>query len=206
MVGLAEWPVLSRTLLTLFVSLRTDGVPSMGWSDTIAFMILPIFLVISQFASMQLMQPKSDDPAQQQSNAVLKFLPIMIGWFSLNVPAALCIYWVTNNIITTATSVLIRNSIKVEPAVMGGPASASIEPPTIFAPPREKPAGFGAPSTVSSDSLKPITAIDAEIEDNGDDDGDDDDDSPGESGTGMASNDQPKKARGGKKKRKKRKN
>ena len=54
---------------------------------------------------MELMQPKTQDPNQQQANVILKFLPLMIGWFSLNVPAALCIYWVANNIITTATTV-----------------------------------------------------------------------------------------------------
>jgi YidC/Oxa1 family membrane protein insertase len=88
----------------------------------------------------------------------------MIGWFSLNVPAALCLYWVTNNIVTTATSVIIKNSVKMEPALVGDVAAAA--PPTkstVFAPPpmREKPSGFSAP--VSQDGLKPITAIDAEI-------------------------------------------
>jgi YidC/Oxa1 family membrane protein insertase len=121
---------------------------------------------------MQIMQPKSDDPAQQQSNAILKFLPLMIGWFSLNVPAALCLYWVTNNIVTTATSVIIRNSMKSQPLKTGSSAAAAVTtPPAIFAPPREKPAGFGEVATkVSDDNVKPITAIDAEMVDDDDDD------------------------------------
>lgn len=135
----------------------------LGWDDTIAFLILPLFLVISQFASMQLMQPKTDDPAQQQSNAILKVLPIMIGWFALNVPSALSVYWVVNNIITTATSLIIRNNMKVE-TVTPGASSASMtkEAPTIFAPPPQKPAGF-APKTSITDEVKPLTAVDAEI-------------------------------------------
>jgi YidC/Oxa1 family membrane protein insertase len=146
---------------------RTDGVPSLGWDSTISFLILPVFLVISQYVSMELMQPKTDDPAQQSSNAILKVLPIMIGWFALNVPAALSVYWVVNNIVTTATSVIVRNSIKTEPLKAGGDAGAvTLEPPaTIFAPPREKPSGFSAPapSPISSDDVKPITVIDAEV-------------------------------------------
>jgi YidC/Oxa1 family membrane protein insertase len=139
-----------------------NGAPSLGWEDTLAFLILPVFLVISQFVSMELMQPK-DQP--QQGNAVLKFLPLMIGWFSLNVPAALCIYWVTNNVVTTATSLIIRNSMKMEPAAVGGGAAAVSSPAdaAIFAPPpmREKPAGFAV-----DDGVTPITsAIDAEIVD-----------------------------------------
>lgn len=144
----------------------TNGTPSLGWDDTIAFLILPVFLVISQFISMEIMTPKD---SQQQGNFVLKLLPLMIGWFSLNVPAALCLYWVTNNIVTTATSVIIRNSIKMEPVSVGG-GSAVATPPTrseIFAPSplREKPAGF-------SDGVTRITGdvIDAEIETDGGDD------------------------------------
>jgi YidC/Oxa1 family membrane protein insertase len=146
---------------------RTDGVPSLGWDTTISFLILPVFLVISQYVSMELMQPKTDDPAQNQSNAILKVLPLMIGWFALNVPAALSVYWVVNNIVTTATSVIVRNSIKPEPFKTGGDAGAvTLEAPaTIFAPPREKPTGFSAPSPspISSDDVKPITVIDAEV-------------------------------------------
>jgi YidC/Oxa1 family membrane protein insertase len=165
-----------------------------------------VFLVISQYASMQLMQPKSDDQAQQQSNAVLKLLPLMIGWFSLNVPAALCVYWVVNNIFTTATSLLIRNSMKTEPAKSVGSGSAAATS-TIFAPPRERPTGFGdaTPRKVAtSNDVKPITAIDdiksittstitdAEIVED-----DDDDDASDKSATSTSS-----KKRGGKKKRK----
>ncbi len=153
-----------------------NGAPSLGWDDTIAFLILPFFLVISQYASMQLMTPK--DQAQQQP-FVLKLLPLMIGWFSLNVPSALCVYWVVNNIVTTATSVLIRNSLKMEPVAAGGggpppggPTASAFSPPTM----RERPAGF-APSAGSSstrDGVRPITVTATEVMETDDDDNDDD--------------------------------
>jgi YidC/Oxa1 family membrane protein insertase len=169
----------------------TDGVPSLGWDDTLAFLVLPVVLVISQFASMELMAPK-DQP--QQSNAILKLLPLMIGWFSLNVPAALCIYWVTNNIVTTATSLFIRNNMELAPAAAGGataaPSSPAFAPTTL----RQKPAGFG-------DGVTPITsAIDAEVldsEHSGDDDS---------SGGGMSAEAVESNKRGAKKKKKRRKN
>merc|ERR1712194_404649 len=105
---------------------------------------------------------------QAQGNAVLKVLPLMIGWFSLNVPAALCIYWVTNNIVTTATSLIIRSSMANQPVAIssGSAAAASVATPdasTIFAPSplKEKPAGFS-----SDPGVAPITgAIDAEVVD-----------------------------------------
>lgn len=151
-----------------------DGVPSLGWDDTIAFLILPFFLVISQYASMQLMTPK--DQAQQQP-FVLKLLPLMIGWFSLNVPSALCVYWVVNNIVTTATSVIIRNSLKMDPVTVGGaspsptrPTSSTFSPPTM----RDRPAGFGAGGTAPTrDGVRPITVTATEVVETDDDDNDD---------------------------------
>lgn len=137
-----------------------DGAPSLGWDDTKSFLILPVLLVVSQFVSMELMTPK-DQP--QQGNFILKLLPLMIGWFSLSVPAALCLYWMTNNIVTTATTLAVRNSLKAEPVAAGGAAVAPQMERAVFTPPpmREKPAGFAAPAPV--DDVTPITAIDAEI-------------------------------------------
>jgi YidC/Oxa1 family membrane protein insertase len=158
---------------------RIDGTPALGWDDTLAFLVLPLFLVVSQYASVALMQPKTagDDPQQQQSNAILKVLPLMIGWFALSVPSALSVYWATNNIVTTATSLWIKNSLAANPppvvATSAGSSSSSnssgASASSIFAPPREKPSGF-APST--TDGVKPITAIDAEIISDDDDDDD----------------------------------
>ena len=151
------------------------------------------------------MQPKTDDPAQQQSNLILKILPIMIGWFSLNVPAALSVYWVVNNIITTATSLVIRNSLKVETVTPGATAEPMTPPKQIFAPPPEKPAGFAAPQEETrADGVKPITAMDAEIVEKEEVETDSE---VADTGTGMESTSSSGKKRGSKrKKKKKRKN
>ncbi|CAI5936751.1 unnamed protein product, partial [Closterium sp. NIES-65] len=67
--------------------------PPLGWEATAAYLVLPVLLVVSQALSMQIMQPpQTDDPATQQSQAILKFLPLMIGWFSLTVPSGLSLY------------------------------------------------------------------------------------------------------------------
>lgn len=110
---------------------------------------------------MELMQPKSDDPAQQQSNVILKVLPLMIGWFSLNVPAALSLYWVVNNIVTTGTSLIIRNNMAKQAVKPIGSSSAAASASSIFAPPRERPSGFGeaAAKKSYSEDVKPITPI-----------------------------------------------
>jgi YidC/Oxa1 family membrane protein insertase len=51
--------------------------------------------------------------------AALKFLPLLIGWFSLNVPSGLGLYWIINNIVSTATSVLIRQQLGVPSPALG---------------------------------------------------------------------------------------
>jgi YidC/Oxa1 family membrane protein insertase len=35
------------------------------------------------------------------------------GWFSLNVPSGLCVYWLTNNVLTTAQQVYLKRTTKV---------------------------------------------------------------------------------------------
>jgi YidC/Oxa1 family membrane protein insertase len=142
-----------------------DGAPPLGWDDTGAFLILPVLLVISQFISMEIMTPKN---SEQQGNFILKLLPLMIGWFSLNVPSALTLYWFTNNIVTTATSVLIR-SMAPPPPVVAPAGGTATSPSSIFAPPpmREKPAGFSSIPSPGGDGIKTITTsstiVDAEI-------------------------------------------
>jgi len=72
----------------------TDGHPPLGWSDTLAYLVLPVLLVISQYISAQVMQPpQSNDPSQQGAQAVTKFLPLLIGYFALSVPSGLSLYW-----------------------------------------------------------------------------------------------------------------
>ena len=57
-----------------------DGAPPIGWADAIAYLSLPVLLVASQFVSQKLISPpQSNDPSQQSSQWILKFLPFMIG-------------------------------------------------------------------------------------------------------------------------------
>jgi YidC/Oxa1 family membrane protein insertase len=62
-----------------------DGAPPIGWHDAVAYLVMPVLLIVSQYLSMKIMQPPQQDEATQQSNAILKFLPIMIG--TLQIPS-----------------------------------------------------------------------------------------------------------------------
>lgn len=95
-----------------------DGHPPLGWYDTAAYLVLPVLLVVSQYVSMELMKPpQTEDPNQKNTLLVLKFLPLMIGYFSLSVPSGLSIYWFTNNVLSTAQQVWLRKLGGAKPAV-----------------------------------------------------------------------------------------
>jgi len=92
-----------------------DGVPSMGWEGTLPFLIMPVVLVLMQSFTMSVLQQPEDDSLSDEekekmdsTKTVLKFLPLMIGFFSLQVPAGLTIYWFTSNLFTVSQSLIIR--------------------------------------------------------------------------------------------------
>lgn len=101
-----------------------NGAPPIGWHDAIAYLVLPVLLVVSQFVSQKIISPQQDASQQQGANAVLKFLPLMIGYFSLNVPSGLTLYWLVNNILSTAQQLYLKNTMKVK---MAPEAAAAVE-------------------------------------------------------------------------------
>ena len=73
--------------------------PSVGWPNAIAYLILPILLVVSQLYMQKLMTPPTSDPQQNQMQSIMKFMPLMFGYFALIVPSGLTLYWFTSNIL-----------------------------------------------------------------------------------------------------------
>eukprot|EP00793_Prasinoderma_coloniale_P001954 PRCOL_00002462-RA len=100
-----------------------DGHPPLGpWEYSGRYLILPAMLLVSQYATQALVQPPANDQDESQKSTllILKFLPLMIAWFSLNVPAGLGVYWFTNNIVTTGIQLYLKQ---------GGGAAVSIPDP-----------------------------------------------------------------------------
>lgn len=109
-----------------------DGAPPIGWHDAICYLVLPIVLVATQFISQKVLQPSTPDSSQQSASAILKFMPLLIGWFALNVPSGLAVYWVTNNLLTTAQTVFVKSRLaSATPAGTVPSASMPTEVDTI---------------------------------------------------------------------------
>ncbi|XP_065866711.1 inner membrane protein PPF-1, chloroplastic [Euphorbia lathyris] len=95
-----------------------DGHPPLGWHDTAAYLVLPVLLIISQYVSMEIMKPpQTDDPTQKNTLLIFKFLPLLIGYFSLSVPSGLTIYWFINNVLSTGQQVWLRKLGGAKPVV-----------------------------------------------------------------------------------------
>jgi YidC/Oxa1 family membrane protein insertase len=110
-----EGPVYGARSTDWLTSGWHDSIPSLGWHDTLLYLTLPILLVITQSISLKILTPPSDDPAIEKTQRFLKYLPLLIGYFSLSVPAALGVYWLTNNFLSTASSIIIKDYFKRNP-------------------------------------------------------------------------------------------
>ena len=108
------------------------------------------------------------DESQAASQQIIQYLPIMFGFFALNVPSGLGIYWVTNTLFSTAATVLIRKQVETEmeaaglsvaPAAVASPGPSTSSSPTSFSDMIEGPPSISADST--------FTPLDAEVVDSG---------------------------------------
>jgi len=98
--------------LSWLLPLDAEYNPPIGWHDATLYLVVPVLTVISQFLSMDLLKGPQQDESfineNKQQSLLLNLLPLFIGYVSLTVPAGLTLYWLFNNIFTTATQVYLR--------------------------------------------------------------------------------------------------
>lgn len=104
--------------------------PSIGWGNALAYLVLPVLLIVSQFYMQQLMTPPTSDPQQAQMQSIMKFMPIMFGYFALVVPSGLTLYWFTSNILGIAQHFFTKTQLDQPPAKAGAPPLSSPAPST----------------------------------------------------------------------------
>jgi YidC/Oxa1 family membrane protein insertase len=94
------------------------GVPPLGWDDTLRFLSLPVILIATQKASIELQKPADasgpENAQQAQTYKILGYLPFVLGLTALSVPSGLAIYWIANNVLTTGTTIAIKEKVKNE--------------------------------------------------------------------------------------------
>ena len=72
--------------------------------------ILPVLTAIAMFLQMKYANPHMDPEQEQQQKMMAFIFPIMIGWFTYNLPSALLLYWFTNSILTFVSQWKIMRS------------------------------------------------------------------------------------------------
>jgi len=87
-----------------------DGAPPIGWDEALPYLALPVLLVTMQLLSSSILNPPldPDDPNTNTTRVLNVVLPLMIGWFSLNVPSGLSLYYVSNTTLTLAISIYLK--------------------------------------------------------------------------------------------------
>ncbi len=102
-----------------------NGAPPVGWLDAIAYLVLPILLVVSQLYMQQMMTPPTTDPQQASMQQIMKFMPLMFGYFALVVPSGLSLYWFTSNLLAMLQQYFTKTDLSASPAPVGVTAGSS---------------------------------------------------------------------------------
>lgn len=121
--------------------------PSIGWVAAVSYLILPVLLVVSQVYMQQMMTPPSTDPQQASMQSVMKFMPLMFGYFALIVPSGLTLYWFTSNILAMAQQYFTQTQLQPGSAT-SGTSVASTNP----APANSAVGNSGSSSSASANS------------------------------------------------------
>ena len=88
--------------------------PPGGWAAAAPYLVLPVLLVAAQYASSAIISPAptadKDDtsPGALAGKALVGGLPLMVGWFALNVPSGLALYYFANTLLTSAQQIWLR--------------------------------------------------------------------------------------------------
>ena len=99
--------------------LDESGAPPIGWEAAAPYLVLPVLLVIAQYVSTAILQDgedeeeaarkkKDDEDSQEAVKILVKVLPLMLGWFSLNVPSGLSLYYFTNTVTVISQQIYLR--------------------------------------------------------------------------------------------------
>lgn len=93
-------PIMMAMWAVLQVSIELRGAPWFGWIQNLSapdpYYVLPILMVVTQFAQQSMMPMAGSDPAQQK---MMKFMPLVMGFIFFSLPAGALLYYVVGTII-----------------------------------------------------------------------------------------------------------
>jgi YidC/Oxa1 family membrane protein insertase len=108
-------PNLGFPTYSMGMSWITQAFNAGDWYTLIAYLILPILLMVSQFIMQKWMTPAmpqtgdSDNPTAGMTKQLTYMMTFMFGFFTLQVPSGLTLYWVTSNLLQMLQQWAITN-------------------------------------------------------------------------------------------------
>ncbi len=80
----------------------TEAFKTGDYGTLAAYLVLPLLLVATQFLMTKISNPMASDSSSPHANTMKSMstiMTVMFGFFSLQVPAGLSLYWVTGNLL-----------------------------------------------------------------------------------------------------------
>lgn len=90
-------PIYNETPMFLGLNLTYPNAEFGALALGAAYWVLPTLAAVTTYLQTLVTMPPSDDPSQK---LMLYFMPLMIGWFSLQFSSGLALYWVVSNIVS----------------------------------------------------------------------------------------------------------
>jgi YidC/Oxa1 family membrane protein insertase len=119
----------------------------------VSYLVLPILLIVTQFVMQKWMTPTpvgADDGAAKSTQNMTLIMTLMFGFFTLQVPAGLTLYWVTSNLLQMLQQwAVTRFFTKPSPAAAAAGGGAVVVDSKAT---KAAPASNGAGTNVSATS------------------------------------------------------
>ncbi|MCC6168340.1 MAG: membrane protein insertase YidC [Caldilineaceae bacterium] len=138
-------PDLGFPQYTQGMSWITEAFNAGDYGTLVAYLILPVLLMVSQFIMQKWMTPAtapvdSDNPTAGMMKQMSLMMTLMFGFFTLQVPAGLTLYWVTSNLLQMLQQWVVTDT-RFGLAKPSTPATVTAGSAAL--PDRQKPTGNG---------------------------------------------------------------
>ena len=104
----------------MYTFLGIDLTEAPGWKLSLAILI-PILVAVSQYLSTKIMTATqktpngSENPMAKSMKTMNLLMPLMLGFFAVNFPAFLGIYWIVQSVVTTLQMLVINKQLAKVP-------------------------------------------------------------------------------------------
>ena len=116
--------------------------------ETIAYLILPILTVATQLVVQRMLSPTmgggggdDDNPMAGAMQQMTTFMPLMFGFFALQVPSGLALYWVTSNVFQLFQQMALYGDFDITDTIPGTADSGTSTQPAAEAVSGKNPKG-----------------------------------------------------------------